>query len=430
MEIQPAGGRLTTTVLEREPESGESPGGWPMVLALAVAQLISWGTVYYSFSVLLLPMEAELGWSRSVINGALSLGLLIAGLCAYGIGSWIDRRGGRLLMSVGSLLAGILLALWSRIDNLLLFYAIWVGLGFAMAATLYEPVFVVLTRRFPDSFRSRITVLTLIAGLASTVFVPLSQILTEHFGWRDTLLILAAANLVICLPVHALWLRDDTDRDREITSTQPVDRRSVMRKALRNPVFWGLALCLTAYSATFSAFIFHLIPLLAERGVPTAIAIAAVALIGPSQVAGRLILFFFSRRLPTAITGRVVLLALPASLAVLLKYPDSTSALFMAAIFYGSANGIMTIIRSAAVPDMMWRDGYGAINGVLAFPFMAAQALAPVAAALIWSATGGYDAVLWALLVLSTIAAMAFWAAAALSQRTTSPADPNLPATR
>jgi len=430
VKIKAASGRLTTTILEREPTPEESPGGWPMVFGLAVAQLVSWGTVYYSFSVLLLPMEAELGWSRSAINGALSLGLLIAGLCAYGIGSWVDRRGGRLLMSVGSLLAGILLALWSRIDNLLLFYAIWIGLGFAMAATLYEPAFVVLTRRFPDSFRARITVLTLIAGLASTIFVPLSQILTEHLGWRDTLLILAVANLAICLPVHALWLRDSTDRDREITSTQPVDRRSVMRKALHNPVFWGLALCLTAYSATFSAFIFHLIPLLAERGVPMAIALAAVALIGPSQVAGRLILFFFSRRLPTAITGRVVLLALPASLAVLLKYPDSTSALFMAAIFYGSANGIMTIIRSAAVPDMMWRDGYGAINGVLAFPFMAAQALAPVGAALIWSATGSYDAVLWTLLAMSTIAAMAFWAAAALSQRATSPADPNLPAAR
>ena len=430
MEIQPAGSRLTTTVLERETPPGESPGGWRMVLGLAVAQLISWGTVYYSFSVLLLPMEAELGWSRTAINGALSLGLLVSGLCAYGIGSWVDRRGGRLLMSVGSFLAAILLALWSRIDNQLLFYAVWTGLGFVMAATLYEPAFVVLTRRFPISFRVRITVLTLIAGLASTVFVPLTQILTAAFGWRDTLLILASANLFICLPVHAFWLRDDTDRDREITSTQPVDRRIVMRKALRNPVFWGLALCLTAYSATFSAFIFHLIPLLGERGVPTAIALAAVALIGPSQVAGRLVLFFFSRRLPTALTGRIVLLALPASLLLLLR-SDSTTALFTAAIFYGSANGIMTIIRSAAVPDLMWRDGYGAINGVLAFPFMTAQAVAPVGAALIWSWAGGYDAVLWTLLAISTVAAMAFWAAAAFSShRAPPPAEPNLPAAR
>jgi len=430
VEIQAAGGRAPVTVLDHEPSTGESPGGWPLVLALAVAQLVSWGTVYYSFSVLLLPMEAELGWSRTAINGALSLGLLIAGLCAYGIGSWVDRRGGRLLMSVGSVLAAMLLALWSQTQSLLLFYAIWAGLGFAMAATLYEPAFVVLTRRFPKSFRARITILTLVAGLASTVFVPLTQILATGLGWRETLLILAAINLAVCLPVHALWLRGDADLDRTISSAQPVDRRSLMRKVARNPVFWGLALCLTAYSATFSAFVIHLIPMLAERGIPTAIAIAAVALIGPSQVAGRVVVFLFSRYLPTALTGRIVLLALPASLWLLIRFPDSTAVLFTAAVFYGSANGIMTIVRSAAVPDLMWRDGYGAINGALALPAMAAQALAPLGAALIWSISGGYNAVLWTLLAVSTIAAMAFWSAAALSHHTVPPAEPDLPAKR
>lgn len=407
--------------------TGESRGGWPMVLALAAAQLVSWGTVYFSFSVLLLPMEAELGWSRSAINGALSLGLLISGLCAYGIGSWVDRRGGRLLMSVGSILAAMLLALWSQTHSLVLFYAIWAGLGFAMAAILYEPVFVVLTRRFPDSFRMRITAVTLIAGFASTIFVPVTQILSDGIGWRDTLLVLAVLNLAVCLPIHALWLRDGAELDQTISSAPPIDRLSLMRKALRSPVFWGLALCLTAYSATFSAFVFHLIPLLAERGIPTAIAIAAVALIGPSQVAGRLFVFFFSRRLPTALTGRIALLALPASLALLIKFPDSAGVLFTAAVFYGCANGIMTILRSAAVPDLMWRDSYGAINGALAFPAMAAQALAPLGAALIWSVSGGYEAVLWTLLAVSTIAAMAFWSAAALSQRTAAPAAPAPP---
>ncbi|HEY7689863.1 MAG TPA: MFS transporter, partial [Dongiaceae bacterium] len=344
--------------------------------------------------------------------------------------AWIDRRGGRLLMSFGSVVAAMLLALWSQTQSLLMFYAIWAGLGFAMAATLYEPVFVVLTRRFPRSFRMRITVLTLIAGLASTVFMPLTQILVDSLGWRDTLLVLAVVNLAICLPVHALWLRDGGEHERTISAAPPVDRRAVMRRAMRSPVFWGLALCLTAYGATFSAFIFHLIPMLAERGVPTAVALAAVALIGPAQVAGRLVIFVFSRRLPTALTGRIVLLALPASIALLIRFPDSAGVLFTATVFYGCANGIITILRSAAVPDLMWRDGYGAINGALAFPAMAAQGLAPVAAALIWTAAGGYNAVLWTLLAVSTVAAIAFWVAAAMSQRVPPPAEPNLPARR
>jgi MFS family permease len=428
VELRVTGGDLSTTVLDQEPPSEEPAGQWYLVLALAVAQLVSWGSVYYSFSLLILPMEAELGWSRSAINGALSFGLLTAGLSAYSVGSWIDRRGGRVLMAGGTLLASALLAVWSQVETLAVFYLVWGGLGFAMAATLYEPVFVVLTRKFPRSFRTRITVLTLIAGFASTVFVPLTQILVQGHGWRGALLILAAINLAVCLPIHAFWLRDGAGH---VPATPPpVDRAELLRRALRHPVFWGLALCLTAYNATFSALSFHLIPLLAERGFNPSLAIAAVALIGPSQVAGRLIVFLFARRLPTALTGRIILLGLPTALALLIRFPDSTSALFLAAIYYGGANGIMTIVRSAAVPDMMWRDGYGSINGVLAFPAMAAQALAPLGAALIWSISGGYDAVLWALLVVSTIAAMAFWAAAALSRAKPPSEAANLPANR
>ena len=320
MELRVTGGDLSTTVLDHEPQPEQPSGGWPLVLALAVAQLVSWGTVYYSFSLLILPMEAELGWTRTGINGALSFGLLIAGLSAYGAGSWIERHGGRWLMTVGTVLASLMLAAWSQVHTLTAMYLIWAGLGVAMAATLYEPVFVVLTRSFPQSFRLRITVLTLVAGFASTIFMPLTEILVQSQGWRGALLILAAINLAMCLPIHALWLRDNANRDRP--TPPPIDRKALLGRALRNPVFWGLALCLMAYNATFSALTFHLIPLLAERGVETAVAIAAVALIGPSQVAGRLLIFLFARRLPTALTGRIVLLALPVSLVLLIRFPD------------------------------------------------------------------------------------------------------------
>lgn len=408
--------RATGSRVDSAAPFGEAAGGWPMVLALATAQLASWGTIYYSFSLFVLPMEAELGWSRASLNGALSVGLLCAGLCAYGVGAWIDRRGGRALMSGGTLLSATLLALWSQVGSLTALYAIWIGLGVAMAAILYEPVFAVLTRSFPESFRNRITVLTFIAGFASTVFIPLTQMLIDRIGWRDTLLALAAINLAVCLPVHLFWLRDHVP-----TGTTPVGdaaaRQAPLRRALRHPVFWALTLCLTCYSATFSALTFHIIPLLAERGIATAVAISAVALIGPSQVAGRLLVFLLGARLPTAVTGRAVVLALPASLLLLILFPQSVAVLFLAAALYGGANGIMTILRGTAVPDLMWPEGYGAINGALALPSMAALAGAPLGAALIWSAAGGYGAVLWALFATAMLAAAAFWAAAALAGR-------------
>jgi predicted MFS family arabinose efflux permease len=277
----------------------------------------------------------------------------------------------------------------------------------------------VLARRFPRSYRTRIAVVTFIAGFSSTVFVPLTQLLIDRVGWREALLALAAINLSVCLPIHALWLRDGPHPGAATATASDLgaESRDAVRRALRHPVFWALAASLTTYYATFSALTFHLIPLLAERRVPTAVAIGAVALIGPAQVAGRLVVFLLGSRLPTATTGRMVLLGLPLAVLLLIAFPHSTVMLFAAAVLYGGANGIMTIVRGTAVPDLMWREGYGAVNGALAAPAMAAMAGAPLGAALLWSAAGGYDAVLWMLFAVAAFAAVAFWIAAAAARR-------------
>lgn len=398
----------------------DSTGGWPLVWALATAQLVSWGSIYYGFSLFVVPMESDLGWSRTAVNGALSLGLLISGICAYSIGAWIDHYGGRLLMTVGSVLGAALFALWSRIDSLVELYAIWFGLGLAMAATLYEPVFTVLTRAFPRSYRTRITALTLIGGFASTVFIPLTQVFIDALGWRNALVALALCNVVICLPIHALALRDGNGSGGIGNSSSAENRRiadDAVRRALRHPAFWGLAVCFAAWNATFSALTFHIIPLLTERAVPMATIVGAIAVIGPAQVAGRIVLLALGRHLPTAIVGRMVVLTFPASVLLLIAFPASIAALFAFAGLYGAGNGIMTIIRGTAVPDLMWREGYGAINGALTFPSNVARAVAPFGAALIWGVREDYGLVLWSITAGALIAAVGFWYAAASATR-------------
>lgn len=387
--------------------------GWPLLCGLAAAQIAAWGSVYYSFSLFVVPMEAELGWSRTDINGALSFGLLVSGFAAYPVGAWIDRHGGRAVMTVGSLLATVLLAAWSQIANLLLLYAIWFGLGVALAATLYEPVFAVITRTFPESYKSRITVLTLIAGFASTVFIPLTQLFISALGWRNALLALAVCNAVICLPVHAFLLKDGSVHAGIPGSGGDREADDTLRRALRHPVFWGLLACYTAYYAAFSAMTFHIIPLLTDRAVPTATIIAAVAVIGPAQVAGRLILFAGQGKFSSVVAGRFATAVFPASVLLLIFFPVSVPALFAFAACYGAANGIMTIVRGTAVPDLLWREGYGAINGALTFPSNIAKAVAPFGAAVIWKAAGNYDAVLWSVLATGSAAALAFWRASA-----------------
>jgi MFS family permease len=390
--------------------------GWPLIAALSVAQLVSWGTIYYGFSLFVVPMATELGWSRTSINGALSLGLLVSGIGAYPVGAWIDRHGGRAVMSLGSALGAVLLAAWAQTTSLIGFYLVWIGLGLALAFTLYDPVFAVVTRRFPQSYRTRITALTLVGGFASTVFMPLTLILIEAFGWRHALLVLALCNLAVALPVHALVLRDGGSADRDDSpagGTTAAGDKAAFRRALRNPVFWGLAICFVAYYTAFSAMTFHFIPLLTDRGVAAPVILGAIAAIGPAQVAGRVVLFALGGAFSSAVAGRLAVSAMPVAVLLLIAFPTSTIALFAFALLQGAGNGVLTIVRGTAVPDLMGREGYGAINGALALPANIARALAPFGAAVIWGLAGNYDAVLWAIFASAALGGLGFWYAAA-----------------
>jgi MFS family permease len=153
-----------------------------LILWLSLAQLITWGSVFYTFALLVEPVERELGLGRAQTSLAFSLALLVEGFCALRIGRWIDRGHERLVMTGGSLLVGGCLLLHGFIGNLWGFYAVWALLGAGMSATLYAPVFAVVTRRFPDNFRRGIITMTFLGGLASTVFIPLSAWLIAAVG--------------------------------------------------------------------------------------------------------------------------------------------------------------------------------------------------------------------------------------------------------
>ena len=173
--------------------------GW-----LSLSQLITWGSVFYTFALLLEPVERELGLTRAQSSLAFSLALLAEGLLAYPVGRWIDAGHERAVMTGGSILVAACLAAHSLIDSIAGFYAVWAILGAALAATLYNPVFAVVTRRFPLDFRRAIITLTFLGGLASTVFIPLSAWLIQSLGWRHALWVLAAINLLVCAPLLVL----------------------------------------------------------------------------------------------------------------------------------------------------------------------------------------------------------------------------------
>jgi sugar phosphate permease len=387
--------------------------------ALAAAQLVAWGVIYYAFSLFVVPMESAMGWSRTATNGALSAGLLVSGLAAWPIGIWIDRGHGRQVMTWGAVLATAMLVLWSQAHSLVTLFVVWIGLGVAMAATLYDPVFAVITRRFPDSFRKRITLVTLVGGFASTVFIPLTHSLVDSLGWRGALLVLAAINLAVCLPLNAVAIGRDTARADHAGHAGHADhadhdadtRRSnaaAARRALRTPTFWALAVCFTAYYVTFAALTFHLVPLMTERGVTPAIIVATMAVIGPAQVLARILWFTVGRNVPPSTMGIVITTAFPASVVVLMLAGTSPVLLIIFAAIYGGANGMMTILRGTILQDVLWTEGYGAVSGLLSMPSNIAKGIAPISAAAIWAIGRNYVPVEWAVLLVSLVSAAAF----------------------
>jgi MFS family permease len=389
---------------------------WPLVLTLALAQLVAWGTFYYAFAILMTPMGAELGWSKAEMNGALSLGLAVTGLASFGAGRWIDRRGGRALMTLGSLVGAVLLVLWSQITQLWQLYALWVCIGAVCATILYDPVFAVVARAFAADYRRAITTITLLGGLASTVFIPVTQGLVEIFGWRRALLALALIELPICAAIPWLLLRGRETAVAAAAAAAEGRGAGVVRRAMRQPVYWLLVASFVSFALFYTALLFHLVPLLWERGFTTGQAVAVYACIGPSQVAGRIVLLALERRLTATIAGIAATALQVAALVILGAAAPGSLFAYAFAIAFGTGMGIKTIVQATAAPEFLGRESYGALQGSIMTPIYAAQAASPFLAAMIWQ-VGGYDLLERVLLLCAVASAAAFALAAVLASK-------------
>lgn len=393
-----------------------------LISALGVAQVCSWGSLYYSFPLIAEAMGAEFAWSKTSLYGAATVGLVLAALVAYPVGVAIDRGYGRWVMGLSSIAAGVLFILWSQVTTILAFYILTAGIGVLQAATLYEPAFAVIARRIgPTRSRRAITAITLWGGFASTVFIPLVQWLLDRWGWRDALVVLGVVNIAVCASMYLGFIRPKLD----VVSTghvaghqQALTDRLALRTTVRRPVFWALFLSFTAYAAMFSAFTFHMYPMLIERGIETVAVVQAIALIGPAQVAGRILIGVFAANASMRVIGSLVVATFPITFMALTVVEPAFFPVAVICVTYGAANGIFTIVRGLVVPEMLSRHAYGAINGLLTIPMTLARAAAPLGAALLWATTRSYNGVLVAIVVCSLVLAAGFWLAASLSRST------------
>lgn len=394
-----------------------------LVVWLSLAQLISWGSLFYLFALLMAPVERELGLSRSQVSLAFSLALLTEGLMAYPVGRWIDQGHERLVMTSGSVLAGVGLVLLSRVNTLAGLYAVWITLGAAMAAVLYSPAFALVTRRFAQDFRRAIITLTFLGGLASTVFIPLIAWLIAGLGWRSALLCLALLHGLVCAPLHALVLRNAPKHPLQPLDTAQPDQTSAagVHALMRRPPFLLIGLFVTLMMSVTVAIPAHMVSLLRENGLSEAWVIAMPAAIGVVQVLGRVLMYFFEHRMDLHQTNRLVPLLIPLAVLVLLLAPIlahwQVMAVGLFVLLYGLGNGMLTIVKGTAMAQYVSQAHVATLNGALGLPLALARAGAPLLLGVMWSPQVGYSHGLWLMLALSTAGVTALILAQRLSLR-------------
>ena len=382
-----------------------------MLVGVSTAQVVSWGILYYAFSVFVAPMQAALGWSTVELTGAYSLALLCAGLAAVPTGRWLDRHGPRALMTAGSSLAVLLVLAWSQVTSLAAFYLIMAGIGAVSAAVLYEPAFAIVAVWFRRLRGRALTVLTFFGAFASFIFIPLSAWLVGALGWRGALLALAGILGAITIPTHALLLRRRPEdlgllpdgaaaEPGALAQSAPPERSIAPGRALREPRFWLLTFAFAASTFAGVTMTVHVIPYLIGAGHSAGFAAAVAGLFGLMSLLGRLAIAPWADRVRRrAVTATLIGMQL-AGLAVLAAAGATVAGALLYVALFGAGSGVLTIMRAALLAEHYGPANYGTINGAQNLALTGARTVAPVGAGLLAALLGGYGPLLWGLVGL------------------------------
>jgi len=397
---------------------GATPAAaWRAVAVLAVSQTVGYGVLSYAFTVLLVPMQQALATGPVAVTGALTVSLLAGGATAVPVGRRLDRHGGRALMTGGSVVATLLVVAWSQVRTVPQLYLVWTALGVVSAAVLYDAAFAVLVAWFPAEGRATaILAVTVVAGFASSIFLPLTGHLVATWGWRSAALTLAMILGIVTVPLHALVLRQaphllahPSTAAASATSgpSHGEQRRVALAAAVRQGRYWLLGAAFTAQAFALSAMTVHLIGFLVAAGHPAATAATIAGALGALSVTGRLVVTGLTRRL--SLTGVVAtVFAVQAVAAVTLPWTAGPLWGAVAGVVgFGIGFGVATIARPALLARHFGTVGYASLSARLAVPVTLATAAAPLITAQVQHATGSYTPVMLLIGCCNALAACA-----------------------
>lgn len=385
---------------------------WRVITALGITQILGWGTTYYALGALSLDIAADRQWSKLLIFGAFSAALLISGLVSRASGRAIDTYGGRRVMAAGSALSGLGCLILSFATEPWIYVLGWLVLGPAMRLTLYDAAFPSLTQVAREKSRRSISYLTLFGGLASTVFWPVSHVLSAEIGWHNAFLVYALLHFLICLPLHLLVLGQGEEH-QGLSDQEPAQSQTapLLTGADRNRAMLAFAAVLALNGVVFSSISAHVVPLFEGLGFTATAAVTLAALIGPSQVASRIGDILAGHWVKTMTPGLIAVGLLPAALVIFASAGFALWAALVFALLYGMSNGLMSIIKGIIPLALFGRQGYGLVIGTLSTPQLILNAIAPTLFAIVLDQTGPRNGLLLAILfALASFTAMIYLA--------------------
>ncbi len=372
-----------------EPGATRRPPFFVVVGSLGIAQILAWGSTYYLPAVLAAAIVADTGWPPAWVVGGLSVGLLVSGLISPLIGGQIDRRGGRPVLAASAFLLAAGLVILGFSASLPSYIFGWSVIGLGMGAGLYDPAFSTLGRLYGPGARSAITYLTLVAGFSSTICWPATAYLAAHFGWRATCLSYAVVQIAIVLPCYIFGLPKEPAR-RPASAVPRVVAKVTLRPGQRL-AFGLLAGGLSLAALVMTVIAVCVIALLQARGLGAAAAVGLGAMIGPSQVAARILEAGFGKRIHPIWGMIAASIAIATGLAMLLGGPGTIVA---GVLLYGAGNGIRSITRGTVPLALFGVEGYPVVMGWLSLPVLVTQATAPSLGMLLMSSCGANGTIL------------------------------------
>jgi MFS family permease len=350
------------------------------VVALGVTQITAWGTSYYCLGVLAGPISRDTGWSRGFVFLGFTVALLAMGLVSNKVGRMIDRHGGRAVMTAGTVLVSAGLFGLSQVRSEPAYLAVWAFLGLGMRLCLYDAAFAALVQVAPSRGRAAISYLTLFGAFASSVFWVVGHALNEQVGWRQTLVLFAIINLIVCLPLHWFGLaRRESAQHAAAATASGRERDDGLPLEGRVRTFaialFTLIMSLNAY--VFGVVSVQLVPLLEAAGLVTAVAVWVASLKGFAQFGGRVVEILFGRKLRAITVGRIAVGILPPSFLLLLVGAGGLPLAVAFTLLMGASQGVISIVRGAVPLALFGPQGYGAVLGVIATPVLIVNAAAP-----------------------------------------------------